>query len=114
VIRIVRYRKERTMLTVTPAAAAAVSAILESTDLPEGAGLRVQLGTDADGERAIGIAVVPEPEPGDERVPAATEDDLFLAPELAGLLDHHVLDAEIDDQNVSFSIRPQSLNGGPN
>lgn len=100
------------MLTVTPAAAEAVTAILESPDVPEGAGLRVQLGTDADGERAIGIAVVPEPEPEDERVATPTEDDVFLEPELVELLDHHVLDAEVDGPNVAFSIRPQAVDDG--
>lgn len=99
------------MLTVTPAAAAAVTTILQSAEAPEGAGLRVQLGMDATGERAIGIAVVPEPEPGDERVPTPADDDVFLDPELVELLDHHVLDAEIEGQNVAFSIRPQSLDG---
>jgi Fe-S cluster assembly iron-binding protein IscA len=102
------------MLTVTPAAAAAVTAILEHPDVPEGAGLRVQLGMDAAGERAIGIVVVPEPEPDDERVSAANDDDVFLERELVDLLDHHVLDAEIDGQNVAFNIRPQSLDGNPN
>ncbi len=99
------------MLTVTPAAAAAVTAILERPEVPDGAGLRVQLGMDAAGERAIGIAVVPGPEPDDERLPAATEDDVFLDRELVDLLDHHVLDAEIDGQSVAFSIHPQSLDG---
>lgn len=100
------------MLTVTPAAAEAVTAILENPDVPEGAALRVQLGTDAAGERAIGIAVVPEPEPDDERVAAATKDEVFLDPELVELLDHHVLDAEVDGPNVAFTIRPQAPDDG--
>jgi Fe-S cluster assembly iron-binding protein IscA len=102
------------MLTVTPAAAAAVTAILQRPDVPEGAGLRVQLGMDAAGDRAIGLAVVAEPEPDDERVSAASEDDVFVERELVDVLDHQVLDAEIDGQKVTFSILPQSLDGGSN
>lgn len=99
------------MLTVTPAASAAVTAILENPDIPAGAGMRLQLGTDAAGERGIGITIVSEPGPGDERVSAAPDDNVFLAHDVVDLLDDQVLDAEIDGQNVAFTIRPQSLDG---
>lgn len=102
------------MLTVTPAAAAAVTAILHNPDIPDGAGLRLQLGIDAGGEKAIGVAIVTEPEPDDELVSAAADDDVFLDRELVDLLDHHVLDAEIDGPNVAFTIRPQPLDGTQN
>jgi hypothetical protein len=38
---------------------------------------------------------------------------VFLAPDVAGLLDDQVLDAEIEEQQVSFTLRPQSVNGRP-
>lgn len=99
------------MLTVTPAAAAAVSAILEDPEIPTGAGLRLQLGTDSAGEQAIGITIVNGPGPGDEHVSAAPDDNVFLAHDVVDLLDDQILDAEIDGQNVAFTIRPQSLDG---
>lgn len=69
------------MLTVTPAASAAVAAILETRISPAGAGLRLELGLDAAGEQGIGITIVSEPGPGDELVSAAPNDKVFLAPE---------------------------------
>jgi iron-sulfur cluster assembly protein len=101
------------MLTVTPAAAAAVTAILQDPELPDGAGMRLQLGIDAAGEKAIGITIVSEPAPDDELVPAAADENIFMEHELVAVLDDHVLDAEIDGQDVAFTIRPQSLNGRP-
>jgi Fe-S cluster assembly iron-binding protein IscA len=105
-------RKEHSMLAVTPTAAAAVATLLENSELPRSAGLRLQAGVDATGETAIGMAVVEAPEPEDELVPAAAEARLFVAPDVAALLDGQVLDAEIQDQQFAFTIRPQSVNGG--
>jgi len=99
------------MLTLTPSAVAAVSMVLQDPELPDGAGLRLQGGVDADGEAAVGLAVVSEPEPGDELVPAATQGDVFLAREVAEILDECVLDAEIDGESISFTIHPQPLDG---
>jgi hypothetical protein len=101
------------MLTLTPAAVAAVTTLLQDPDLPEGAGLRLQRGFDAAGEAAIGITIVGGPEPNDEIALAPPEAELFLAPDVAGLVDDQVLDAEMQDQNVAFTIRPQSVDGRP-
>lgn len=101
------------MLTVTPAAAEAVTALLDNPDVPDGASLRLQRGADAAGGAAIGITIVSEPEPDDEVVPAAEDRDMFLAPDVAGLLDDQVLDARIEEQQVSFMLRPQSADPGP-
>ncbi len=101
------------MLTVTPAAAAAVTAILHNPDVPDGAGVRLQMGVDATGNRAIGITIVTEPEPDDERVSSTDDDDVFVDRELVDVLDRHVLDADIDGRNVAFTIRPQAVDGRP-
>jgi Fe-S cluster assembly iron-binding protein IscA len=101
------------MLTVTPAASAAVAAVLDSPQIPDGAGLRLQQGLDASGSTSIGIAIVDEPETADEHVPVDAGRELLVAPELADELDGQVLDAEIQDENVAFTIRPQSVNGSP-
>jgi hypothetical protein len=105
--------KELSMLTVTPAASAAVAAVLESPQIPDGAVLRLQQGLDASGNNSIGIAVVEEAEVADEHVPVDAGRELLVAPELADQLDDQVLDAEIQDENVAFMIRPQPVNGGP-
>lgn len=101
------------MLTLTPAAVAAVSTLLQNPDLPEGAGLRLERGTDESGDTLIGIAIVDEPEPDDEQALAPPEAGVFLASDLAEMLDDQVLDAEIQGDDVAFTIRPQSLNGRP-
>lgn len=99
------------MLTLTPSAVAAVSMLLQSPEVPDGAGLRLQGGVGPDGEPAVGIAVVRAPDPDDEVVPVATPGDVFLSPDVAEVLDECVLDAEIEGENVAFMIHPQPLDG---
>jgi len=99
------------MLALTPAATAAVSALLENSELPDSAGLRLQPGLDADGHNAIGITIALEPTAGDDLVSAGDGNDLFLAPGVAELLDDQVLDAEIEEEDVAFIIRPQAIDG---
>jgi len=101
------------MLTVTPAASAAVAAVLDSPQVPDGAGLRLQEGIDAAGQASIGIAIVAEPADADEHVPVDDGRELLVAQEVSGLLDGQTLDAEIQDENVAFTIRPQSADDGP-
>ncbi|HWE31998.1 MAG TPA: hypothetical protein VG410_00855 [Solirubrobacteraceae bacterium] len=101
------------MLTVTPAAAAAVATLLENPEIPDGASIRLQRGVDATGEAAIGIAIVSEPEPDDEPVPTAQESEVFLASDVAGLLDDQVLDVQVEQEQVSFTLRPQPIDGHP-
>ncbi len=99
------------MLIVTPAAAEAVDAILANSEAPAGAGLRLERAVDPSGQTAVGMQIVAEPGPEDEHIPAAMESEVFLAPDVAGLLDGHVLDAEIEDQNVAFTLHRQSVDG---
>jgi Fe-S cluster assembly iron-binding protein IscA len=99
------------MLTLTPSAAAAVTALLDSPQVPDDAALRLQPGVDASGGTAIGLAVVTEPPETDTHIPVDQEHELLLAPEIAGLLDDQVLDAETQDENVAFTIRPQAVDG---
>lgn len=101
------------MLTLTPAATTAVSSLLDNPELPESAIVRLQRGMDANGQTAIGIAIVAEPDPEDEPVPAGSAAGVFLAPDVAELLDDQVLDAEIQDEMIAFTIHPQPMDGQP-
>jgi Fe-S cluster assembly iron-binding protein IscA len=94
------------MLAVTDRAASAVSTLVDSADLPDNAGLRFQRGTDAEGNAAIGVSMVSEPEADDQAVPAGSS-SVYLAPEVSGMLDDQVLDAETSADGVAFTIRPQ-------
>jgi Fe-S cluster assembly iron-binding protein IscA len=101
------------MLTVTPAASAAVAAVLDSPQVPDDAGLRLQQGIDSTGQASIGIAIVEEPGATDEHVPVDAGRELLVAPEVVEMLGDQVLDAEIQDENVAFMIRPHSIDGAP-
>jgi Fe-S cluster assembly iron-binding protein IscA len=101
------------VLTVTPAASAAVAAVLDSPQVPDGASLRLQQGVDAAGQASIGIAIVAEPDGADAHVPVDAGRELLVASDVAELLDDQTLDAEIQDENVAFTIRPQSVDGQP-
>ena len=99
------------MLTLTPTASAAVHALLDHPDLPESSGLRLQGQLDPTGRPGIGIEVVDAPEDGDQLVPAGGGRDVFLSADIAAVLDDQMLDAELDQERVAFSLRPQPLNG---
>ena len=94
------------MLAVTDAAAAAVDTLLKSSEPSEDAGVRFQRGVDAAGNAAIGITVVPAPEPDDRAIPAGSG-SVYLTPEVDELLDDQVLDAETRAEGLAFTIRPQ-------
>lgn len=101
------------MLTVTPAASAAVCAILDSPDVPDGAGLRLQEGRDASGQSSIGIAVVTEVDQSDARIEIDRGHELLISDALVEVLDDQTLDAQIHDESVAFQIVPASTNGEP-
>lgn len=100
------------MLVVSPAAAAAIEALLSSADLPEAAGLRLARGVDdVDGRpAAVTISVVDEPMSDDEIVPATGHHEVYIGRDVAGLVEDQVLDAEITD-DVRFLLLPQPTNG---
>jgi hypothetical protein len=100
------------MLALTPNAAAAVNALLDNPELPETSGLRLQRGLDTEGRTAIGIAIVEGPGEGDEAVPAGEGHELYLAPDVADVLEDQLLDAEIQDEGVAFAIRPKESPNG--
>jgi Fe-S cluster assembly iron-binding protein IscA len=99
------------MLTLTPTASAAVHALLDNPELPDSSGVRLQSQTDAAGTPGIGIEVVSAPIDGDQLVHAGAGHDVFLSPDVAPVLDDQVLDAELDERRVAFSLRPQDLDG---
>ena len=97
------------MLAITEDAAAAINDIVSSAGLPEGAGLRItqELNTEAeDGPRTdLRLSVVAAPEEGDEVLHA---ERIFIDPGAADLLDDKLLDADVVDQEVQFSLDVQA------
>ena len=98
------------MFAITEDAAAAIKGIVGAPGLPEGAGLRItqEQHAEADGEARrtdLRLSVVAEPEEGDE---VLADERIFLAPETASFLDDKLLDADIVDDEVQFSLDIQA------
>lgn len=96
------------MLAMTRTAAEAVEAIVSQPEVPESAVLRIVAGDAHDNgsgpTRELQLALVEEPEGGDLLV----EDlRISLEPATAEFLEDKVLDAEIDDEGVRFSLYAQ-------
>ena len=94
------------MLTITENAEHALDAVVAAEDAPEGAGVRISQGVGADGQPAVGLALAPAPEPGDAVVDDANV-PVFLASEVADLLDDKILDAEVDGDQIAFRLGEQ-------
>lgn len=98
------------MLAITEDAAAAIKGIVGSPTLPEGAGLRITQEVNAEGEGEpprtdLRLSVVTGPEEGDE---VLEPERIFLDPEAAEFLDDKLLDADIVDDQVRFSLDVQA------
>ena len=94
------------MLTITEQAEEALDAVVAAENAPEGAGIRISQGMAADGQPAMGLALAAAPEPGDAVV-EDTNVPVFLAPEVAELLDDKVLDAQVEGDQIAFRLGEQ-------
>ena len=100
------------MLALTATAAEVVDSIVSQQELPDTAGVRItseEGAATADGsqsQRDLRLAVVEQPEAGDAHVEGTP---VYVEPgETANLLDDKVLDAEIEGNEVRFSIAQQA------
>jgi iron-sulfur cluster assembly protein len=94
------------MLAITEDAAAAIKGIVGAPGVPEGAGLRITQERHVEGERAdLRLSVVAEPEEGDD---VLADERIFVAPEAAKFLNDKLLDADIVDDEVRFSLDIQA------
>ena len=89
------------MLTLTPNAASAIRALMESSELPDAGGLRIS--DDPSGTSlSLTLAAVPAE---DDRIIDEAGAHVFLAPQAATLLDDKTLDAATDDEGrLQFGI----------
>ena len=101
--------EEDATLAITEDAAAAIKGIVGSPGLPQGAGLRItqEQGREPDGKPRtdLRLSVVAGPEDGDEVLEA---ERIFIDPETANLLDDRLLDADVVDDEVRFSLDVQA------
>ena len=94
------------MLTLTEEAASAVQTIISTAELPAGGGMRISRAEASEqgaGEEGVTLrmSLVEEPAEGDQ---LAGDERVFVAAETAPLLDDMLLDAEIVENQVRFSL----------
>jgi iron-sulfur cluster assembly protein len=97
------------MLALTANAAEAVHTIVDNSELPESAGLRLQTERDSRNGHgpttALVLDVVLAPDPDDTVLEGAP---LYVDAAAADLLADQVLDAELAGSDIRFSLRPQA------
>lgn len=101
------------MLTITPDATQAIQALTEAVPQEE-VGLRIFAQPTGDGrnEASLELALTEGPAAGDEVVEVQGA-NLFLEANAAAYLSDKVLDAEVQGENVRFSIAQGTEEGGP-
>jgi iron-sulfur cluster assembly protein len=100
------------VLTLTPTAAEVVRTLVEQSPAPDSGGLRIAAGEQTDEGIGLELSLVVEPEPADERVEqeGAT---VYLDPGAAELLDDKLLDAQVAEDHVTFTLREDDDGFGP-
>lgn len=97
------------MLALTEDAAQAIDGIVNAAELPEGAGLRIttEEATQDDGQTRtdLRLALTEGPEEGDQVVEGS---NVFIEEGTAELLDDKLLDAEVSEGEVQFSLLHQA------
>lgn len=93
------------MLALTQNAAQAVDAIINQPGLPDDAGLRITAAQaptpEAGASPDLQLTVVESPEPEDQVIEGAS---IYVEPDTAEYLTDKVLDAEVAENQVRFSL----------
>jgi iron-sulfur cluster assembly protein len=96
------------VLAISEEAAQAVQSLVTAPGMPEGAGLRITTEvTEVEGgpRQDLRLRVVSEPSEGDEVLEA---ERIFVDPQAAEFLDDKILDADIVDDDVRWSLDIQA------
>lgn len=97
------------MLTLSPSAVEAVDSLLQSPEVPEDAGLRI----DTAGESQFSLEIALEPAPGDQVIEEGGA-RVFVDPDAALILDNAELEARSDGNQVAFGLtQAGGTNGSP-
>jgi iron-sulfur cluster assembly protein len=99
------------VLTITPTAAEAIRAIVQSTDVPDEGGIRISIARQNGADASLELALSPAPMEGDE-VLEMNGAHVFLDETASMALEDKSLDAEIENGEISFGIVEQE-GGGP-
>jgi iron-sulfur cluster assembly protein len=100
------------VLTLTPTAAEVVRTLVEQSSAPDSGGLRIAAEDGAGEAIAIELTLVEEPEATDETVEQSGA-TVYLDPRAAELLEDKLLDAQVEDDAVTFVLRDETADGEP-
>lgn len=100
------------MLALTPDATQMIEQILERSDIPDGAGIRIattEMSNDGDSAAIthLEMFIAPEPEVADQVIENAGA-RVFVDDRLTDLLDDKQLDAAVDGEQVQFRLDDQA------
>ena len=98
------------MLTITPTAAEAIRALIESTEVPEEGGIRISMAQQNGAQASLELAISPAPMEGDEVLELGGA-HVFLDQVAVLALEDKSLDAEIEGDEISFGIVEQDDEG---
>ena len=93
------------MLTITTDAATAIKGIVETADV-DGGGLRIYAEPQNNAQASLEIALAPEPAPRDKVIDAEGA-TIYLEQNAADLLDDKQLDADVEGDQIRFSVTDQ-------
>jgi Fe-S cluster assembly iron-binding protein IscA len=102
----------RPVLTLTPKAAEVVRTLVEQSPARGSGGLRIAAGEESGSGVPLELSLVEAPDPTDERVEqeGAT---VYLDPGAAELLDDKLLDAQVAEDHVTFTLRQDDSGDEP-
>jgi Fe-S cluster assembly iron-binding protein IscA len=100
------------MLTLTENASSAIREIVDQSELPDGAGLRLSLDSENGAEAQLHVALALEPAENDERVEEGGA-HVFLDRGASRILEDQTLDASVTSEGeVGFSFLAQKSASG--
>jgi iron-sulfur cluster assembly protein len=102
---VVNERAWYIVLTVTPRAADAINVIVSSSPVPQG-GLKISGAPEGDSQAAFQLSVVEGPA-GTDSIVEEQGSRVFLEDSVAPQLDNAVLDAQVEGDQVRFSLQEQ-------
>jgi iron-sulfur cluster assembly protein len=91
------------VLTISPTASEAIRGLVTSSELPEGAGVRIATGPSELPGTSLELSLVTQPRETDEVV-EETGATVYVEPDLAPLLEDKELDAKVEGDSVAFRV----------
>jgi len=98
------------VLTITTEAAQAINAIVVSSPIPQG-GLKISAKPMSDSESTLELSVVEGPTTSDSVIEEQGT-KVFVEEAVSGYLEDKVLDAQVEDEQIRFTLQDQTPGQG--